>query len=447
MEAIASTVSVLIGVVAAIWCAYRTRAVFPIIFIVAYQLIWTLVSCAYNEQGVYLSDIQKVTDFSGSSFRLAILLGLFFAGCVMASKLFIRGDETADEGWGLPAEACTGESAERMSIYSFGIVVSSICVALLFLNLLVSGSVLTNSGITRFNFYSDYSKIKIAQYVVYLSCGITIFLGSCLFQQEKKSYKVFAGALFILLMVYYRLIGEEAGPLIVNGLYLFLPLLVTLFNKPVTPATKKVIKRAVAVLAVIMLIILGFKQSAMDGKTYYGAENQNSFVYRLMAAQSTTWIGVDSVVMGNNQPDLGQFVTEIEASLGIKDPESSGIWYLMEQIMPASDYARYSLQNATLNAGYPALPEMIFGFVGAMLVVFVDGFLFALYCWYFFKKIVNKQIVRMGLAAVLFQQVCNVVTMGGIWYLSNVVPVACAVALIYIELIYAWHRKKGGCLV
>lgn len=436
-----SAFAVMLGASAIIWCALRTRAVFPIIFLVAYQLFWTLISCAYDEQGVYLSDIQTQVVFNGSSIRLSILLGLFFAGTVAASKLLPPKALSSSCKEELQDGPSFGVVSQGASIYGVGIAVSALCVVILYANLAMSGTVLTNGDITRFNFYSDYSRLQIAQYVVYLSCGISIFLGSCLFCQKSKKVKVVACVLFVLLMAYYRLIGEEAGPLIVNGLELFLPYLVVLFDKPISANTKKKIKKAIAVLGIIMIVILGFKQSAMSDNGYYGVENQDYFVYRLMAAQSTTWIGADAVAIAQG-PDLGQIAVELGGVVGQEDPESTGIWYLMKKIMPASDYGRYDAQHATLNAGYPALTEMIFGFVGAMPMVFFDGLFFYLVSYYFYRKIVGRQIVRMVLAAILFQQVCNVVTMGGIWYLSNLVPVACVIALLYIELICAWARRR-----
>lgn len=426
----------------AIYCK-KMIAYLPIIFVVLYQSIWLIVSSANVEQGVYLTDTQQYAYFNLSTLRLVILTVLFYSGTLVCRSIIRR---YRKEEVVLTEQVSSARELGfiQASVGLGACILSCIAVTiLLYVNIMLSGSILSNPNITRFNFYTDYSRIPVCQYIGIILPAIFLFCGLVINFCRSIASKFLCGLIAVLLFLYLWLVGNEATAFMTNGIYFVLPWLISVVRTyRIGDAGKKALRRAFVIVLVIVLLVLAVKYSAAQGYSIYGAEDQDSFSYRLLSLQANIWWNIDRICLFSQRPDFGQLGTEIAAFFGAANGRDYGIWYLMAQAMPSVEFSRYVLGNGTLNAGYPAINISIYGYFLGGIVTFIDGIIFFLFVYYLNRKIINRQYIVACIAIVLFVQEAKVVTMGGVWYLGNLVPMGCMFLLLYWEFINSWANRR-----
>lgn len=406
----------------------RTLVLLPVLVFVLYQNLWLLLSCVYVEQGVYLADTRRMSYFDGSTLRLLLFLIAFFCGLIIALRLAERyGWAKFDGGWDLEA------TSERLNkaFYYLAVFVCLALSAVLAANLLLSGTILTTSSITRFNFYTTYSAIGIAQYISYVQIPICLFAGMVIVYRKSMLSRIFALCLFLFQVTYLWLMGNEATAFMVNALFFMLSWL----GKALAShkLNVRVLRRSAVICLVFIFGVLAVKYYSVVGGSIYSAESEDSFTYRLLALQSNTWWNVDGLVWKDADGDPGQRFTEMGQLFGNTDSTEAGIWYLMQRIVPEAEYVRYILENGTLNAGYPTINIAIFGYAGGVAETFFGGFVFMLASVYFYGEVRNGQFLCACMSSLVYMQFVRMYTMGGIGYLFNLLPMLCAVLLVCWE--------------
>lgn len=442
MSAVFNTILILIALALLYGYSKKIAYILPVMFFLLYQYLWTLVSCAYNEQGAYLPDMGATIGFTFSALRLFIFYGVFLLGTLFANSLF--------EVWARNKTSRADSKEEALDVSApkqnellilFALFVSTVLIGVVAINLVISGSVFTNPDITRFNFYTDYSRIPIVQYIGYLYCAISVFCGLVFFCGKSNFLRAWALLLFGVMIICIRGAGEEAGGLISNSLFFLMPFFVQLFHNLHLNVNKRKLRIALICAGAVLLAIFMTKYVAMKDVTVYGASDQNSFWFRFLNAQSETWSAGDALYLANGSPDFQQLGVELLSLFGLAPDHSYGIWYLMWQTMPSAEAARYIVGNGTINAGYPLINIYIYGYFLGAIVTFIDGAVYFFFCHYFYEKLLKQQVVRATLMSLVFSSATNVVTMGGIWYIGNLIPVACMVVLVFTEMLDSATRK------
>jgi len=445
MSAVFNTILILLALALLYGYSKKISYILPVMFFLLYQYLWTLMSCAYNEQGAYLPDMGATIGFTFSALRLFIFYGVFLLGTLFANSLFeARARSKTGRGGSKEQDFAISVPKQNELLILSALFVSTVLIAIVALNLIISGSVFANPDITRFNFYTEYSCISIAKYIGYLYCAISVFCGLVFFCNKSNFLRAWALLLFGVMLICIRGAGEEAGGLISNSLFFLMPFFVQLFHNLHLDVNKKKLRIALICAAVVLLAIFMTKYVAMRDITAYGASDQNSFWFRFLNAQSETWSAGDALYLANGSPDFNQLGVEMLSLFGLAPDHTYGIWYLMFQTMPSAEATRYILGNGTINAGYPLINIYIYGYFFGAIVMFFDGIVYFLFCHYFYEKLLKQQVVRATLMSLVFSSATNVITMGGIWYIGNLIPVACMITLAFIEMLDAAARKRTG---
>lgn len=125
----------------------HTEYFFAMLIIIVYW-IQLLVSSAYIETGVYLKDIGKTSYATGVTIRLFLMIELmlcmisFWAG--KHPKIVIENPKEGKHTYN------TFKHVERILFVLY---------AYRLLDVIVSGNILTNSNVNRFNYFSEFSKL------------------------------------------------------------------------------------------------------------------------------------------------------------------------------------------------------------------------------------------------------------------------------------------------
>lgn len=189
--------------------------VLSIIFIYWIQLV---ISSAYIETGVYLKDIGVRSYPTGVTLRLVCMLELFLiVFSVVASRL-----SKID----VP-RAFSGRAYDETWWIRFVL----ICIfAYRLVDVLISGNIVTNPSLNRFNYYEMYSKLPFASVIDYFSyplmwvCGLFFALGKG--RQKAVPLLIFV---FNCLTMYLR--GIEFGGYLQCAVYFFVPVLIPMAKR------------------------------------------------------------------------------------------------------------------------------------------------------------------------------------------------------------------------
>jgi hypothetical protein len=112
--------------------------------------IQLLISSAYIESGIFLIDFLEQSYATGFTIRFFLLLELQLIVIVFA---FRKAGNVKDEKF-------EGFSKRQEKLWNL---ICMNAVVYLLINVLVSGNIFTTSSVTRFNFYSTFSRLPYAQ--------------------------------------------------------------------------------------------------------------------------------------------------------------------------------------------------------------------------------------------------------------------------------------------
>lgn len=386
-----------------------------------------LVSSAYIETGVYLKDIGKTSYATGVTVRLFIMIEvLIFTIMHFADKWKRKIQNTEEE-----TEAiynCAGWNKVLILLYGYRL-----------LDILISGNILTNSDVTRFNYFTDYSKLPMAQVVDYFSYPLLWIAGYNFVHASTKKHKIVAILVLLMNVSSLFLRGIQFGGYLQCAIYFLSPLLLKLAKR------RKLLKfryiAAATVLVVVMLIpkYNHFAEAISKGNadTSYGLNTAYEFLmYRMLAQEADLTWEIDRQVIEEGYVDPLQYLNEMASIIGIPVDTETGTHYLMDRGCSLSALATYSLGSATVTGGYPMIYPAMFGYIFCIPFLLLDGFLMALLCRCICRSLKEHRLVRLVMAAYILCQCYTIVISSDFSAIGNIIP------KIFIVLLIITIEKK-----
>lgn len=411
----------------------NVKGYFIILMLQVFFSIWLVASVGYIESGVYNRDLEIVTTFNFSTLRLVIYEFIFFITIWCWAKI------------------------TKINVYNYrisNIIVNKkvqyfsntivFLINILFtLNLILSGSILTNSDISRFNFYTTYSKIGFIRPLFYLVNPLSAVMGLNFIFSRNKKIKILSLVNVIIMLIYARLTGNEFGVLLYIVFYFFLATIINTVNsieakrnwvKIFIKRYKKYILYAICLFGLVILVkINSFKH--VNVFSQITESPIGAFLYRALGLQGDTWWATDKLTI-NGYKDTMQISNEFKAIFDETMKGQVGIQYLMKLILPQTSLNRYIWGGAELMSGYPALNIAMYGYIPTALITIIEASLFFELTSYVYKKVIKKQYFRVFLSVALLEQVMKVFGIGGIWYIGNLIPIMSIILILVIEYVY-----------
>lgn len=405
----------------------HTEYFFAMLIIVVY---WTqlLVSSAYIETGVYLKDIGKTSYATGVTIRLFLMIE--FMLCLISywagkhPKIVI---ENPKEG------RYTYNTFKRVECVLF------LLYAYRLLDVIVSGNVLTNSNVNRFNYFSEFSKLPFAQIIDYFSYPCLWMLGYILLLGEKKRQKAFPIAIFLMNLLSVFLCGVEFGGFLQCTLYFLGPLLLSMAKR------RKLIKlRYVAVAAILLVVMLipkynHFSEAIENGHadTSYGLTTAYDFLmYRMLAQEADLTWEIDRQVWIDGDIDPERAFDVAKEVIGIPTAVNS-TQYLMNRGCSSSALTIYSYSTATVTGGYPILWVAIFGYFFAIPFLIVDSYLLFLVIRCICEGMEKQRLFLILAGGYLVCQCYTIVISANFSAIGNTIP------HIFIVLLLILYKRIG----
>lgn len=397
--------------------------VLSIIFIYWIQLV---ISSAYIETGVYLKDIGVRSYPTGVTLRLVCMLELFLiVFSVVASRL-----SKID----VP-RAFSGRAYDETWWIRFAL----ICIfAYRLVDVLISGNIVTNPSLNRFNYYEMYSKLPFASVIDYFSyplmwvCGLFFALGKG--RQKAVPLLIFV---FNCLTMYLR--GIEFGGYLQCAVYFFVPVLIPMAkrNKLIKP---KYI--AFATLAIALMLVPKYMHfsDALDNNeadTSYGLNTAGDFLlYRALAQEADLTWEIDRQIVENGTIDPSRMSDELALLAGDSKTISS-TQYLMNRGCSPSALIIYSYSSAAVTGGYPVLWAAILGYPFCAVPIIIDSICIILVARCIWTGIAKVKLLRLLSAAYLLCQYHTIVMSADMSSLGNLLP---HIFILYL-LLFGWDKK------
>ena len=372
---------------------------------------WMMISVAYLEKGVNIK-AHMITYQNGSTIRLAIYEVIFFLSALLTIKVMHRKNET-----NFRKKTIEFNNEDRKD--KFWLIIIASCTLILLFDALISPNKITNSKVTRFNFYLDFSKLSFITYYIslfinYLFCVNGIILLNSI---KNKRYKLRNMSILLLLIaiIYEYLIDVEFMGYIYLIIIFMTPILMNLSLEKYKFLT---VKNLLIVTTVVMIALIPKLLFFSKSTVYKGVADStlDKFIYRSLALQGEVWWGTDNLCQKRSSSDIHQMKNEMNALINDENRFNAGIWYLSYLIIPKYNH---TASLATLNCGHPAILIAIFGYLGAVIAQCICGIIFAIFTVILKRKIERKQYASVFFAYAIWYMTYTAFYMGGIWYFGG----------------------------
>ena len=395
--------------------------IFPLLIPFLLNVIINIISCAYIEEGIYVADINKYSYMTGSTIRLALLNYVFLFTVIFLYKI--------NKQKILRIKKCIiNENTNYIALS-----VITIFTLYLLVDILISGSIISNSNINRFNYYSDYSTLPLISLVSSLRYSFSFLSGLVFISTYRRKYKFWSCICVLGLIISWYLVGNQFTGILYVVIYFFMPILILLLKSRV----KLINFKNVSIVIIIVCVALLPKLSYFQNNGIYGLNNSNYnsafslLLYRAFGLQSALWWEIDRQVFVEGFRDFSQISNELLSLFSSSNQYDTGIYYLMEKGMPQSEFIRYIQGNGTLCAGHPGIEIVTLGYIGAAIMMIFEAVLF----FFLIKKIticvLNKEYFSCLIYVTLLYEGMKVFTVGGFLWLGNTIPKLCILYLLF----------------
>lgn len=402
----------------------------PFLFYLLYAYTLPILSNLYLEQGIYITEQERYSYFTGSTFRLLFYTSIFLLICFFSLQLF---QHITSKKKVFISKRISRIKPKSVSMSLFYIVI--LMEFLMYLNLFASEIPLFSPSITRFNYWESSCFPFLRQIIGNISLPIAMILGiyymyfsnNNLYHWRKKT--IF---LFLLYIVYLYLIGQKFSAQFLAIYFFFLPYWVINFKKA---SLFLFSKRSLKYILPIGLLIFGFILykyqftgiSEMKGSAWSG------MIYRILGLQGHVYWGIDEMVFHQNLYGWHYF------SEFLRD-NWNGLLLEMNLIGP-SNLDWYLEHNIQFTAGYPAILLLINPIL-AIFIQMVFAFIFSLSVFYTYTMLLYNNIVRSFFGLMIIFQIQYGLSMGNFQFFYSIKFIIPLVGILIIEILYIFMQRE-----
>ena len=358
---------------------YRTFIFFAFI---SFTQSWSLLSCFYNDLGIYNMELFRFTEPTYATFRLAVVYIVFNLGFYAATKIF-RAHQLKKVDFRLTGELLN-LGPLRLLVYC-GAVALVVYLAYGFWH----GGIPLFSGFDRFNYFESTGKIE--RIIVIYGFLISFLLG--LFTERGKlvTPQTIGLAVFLIYLI------------LTSNKFSALSLQMACFAAPVFARRvyhlrgKNVIgKRHLIMGLIVLVVMMSFVFASYNFLMGNSALAGEFFRSRLLAFQGELWWAVDYDYYHNEIYDANHWNVELNAILEPNEVAATdvGMKYVMIRVL-GPDLAYPVIETGYLyTMAYPAILRMMVPYPVVILIQGLGGFVFFLMLYYLYYSVVYRHALR-----------------------------------------------------
>ena len=363
----------------------RMRAYTVLAGYVMFLQSWSLVSCFYNDLGIYNFELLRHTETTLATSRLALFfivfnLGFFLAVACLARRPLVRRD------YSLGARNLRLGNL-KVTAYFLGLVL----LGYIAYSFYVDGIPILE-GIQRIVFIRSAGPVQ----RFLLSYGAYIAFALGYFRHLRGKFSV-NGILLTLMLLNLVLIGNKFSALVRLLVAYYLPVFVRSWTANPSMRIWR-LRYLVIGLAVVTVLLAGAfaSYSAMPS-----VEDAGKLLFeRVLALQGHLWWASDYALFALDRFDPGHWQAEWAAIAQLGDvPEGSvGMKYVMVQAIGADKAFAVLDTGYRYTMAYPAILVLTFPYPIALILQFMAGGLLGLFLYYLHYCLVYRHFIRAILA-------------------------------------------------
>lgn len=368
----------------------KFNSIFALIFPFVYGYTTVFFSCLYIE--LFPSEIYEqgvVSHFNGASFLLFLVLSFSVVSVVLTFQVFFKRFNYS-----------SGDIKPLLPVSLL------ICVVLLevFLiaHIMVSGSPLFSSGVTKFSFWREQALFKSLAVFNWLLYPIVFVVGSSgayFLYNKKRLASILSFVVLVLACFYYVSWGNKFSALLLVVFFYFIPGLVSFrvrFGKKF-PIFRRTFFMSLFFLFAVGILVMGQYEKFQSR----GLDVEEQLVERVLVLQGHVWWGGVNEVLsfgGDYQHVLDEFKSIFVGG----EVGEAGMSYIMKRLAPAGLFSSYVESGVEFTGGYPAIAILTLGLVGGALVSAFSWGIFGVFLFYLWRLISQGSRFRLFFAAYIY---------------------------------------------
>lgn len=409
----------------------------PFLFYLIYACIFPIASNLYLEQGVYVTEQERISYFTGSTLRLIFYDSILFITCFIS--LYVVKESIVKKSITKERDMTNGYcfliKPQRYTFLLFYVVI--FIEILIFLNLFMSEIPLFSSSVTRFNYWENSRFPSLRILVGNISLPIAVILGIYFMLFSNNDLHIWKRrtlVLFIIYIAYLYLIGQKFSAQLLAVYLFFLPYWVSNFKKVSSFLFSMRFLKIFIPLVIIMFGFILYKYQ-FTGISEMSGSALSGIFYRIFGLQGHVYWGIDEMVFQQNSYGWHYVAEFVDKGL-------NGLLLEMELIGP-SNLSWYLDNNIRFTAGYPAIAILFHpGF--AVIIQMVFGILFSLLILYTYQMLIKSYVYRSFFALMILLQFQIGLSMGDFAFLYAIKFLIPLVGLFFTQtLVYLACPKKA----
>lgn len=405
---------------------FRAHAVLLLYFFAL--TLWVLISCFYNDLGVYNMELFRFTEPTFSTARLAVFglvfnAGIWFIGSLIGDRPLSRVDYRLT---GVPKNLGT------VKLIAFG----AIAALVMFLGyLLVRDGVPLLQGIDRHTVFVEAGPVQ-KRVIIY--GPLLAFLLGCV--RLKTGRFNLSPLIFTAFVGYAVLLGNKFSFL----LLLVVPYLAAYFAVPrsVSSRFRSAVFRRIALGSLAVIAIAFFAYSSYLSKMGDSRLASAYLKSRILAFEGEMWWAVDNDVWRHGRYDPYHWQAELN---NVIDPDQTedgavGLKYLMvKAIGPQKAFPIFRSGYLYTNS-YPAILIAMFPYWLALIVQFLAGALYFVLIYYLHYAVAYRHILRAGVLFVVLLPYLGLILVGNF---ATFVTAAMGLKILLLLALESMPRAVG----
>jgi hypothetical protein len=398
---------------------------------IAFSQMWALVSCFYNDLGIYNIELFRYTEPSYATFRLGMLYLVFNLGFLLVmAAVKDRPLTRVDYRW---SRETLDSGGVKLAIYTaIGLLIVDI------VHSFYAGGIPALSGFNRLMYIREASKLE--QILTLYSYLIAFALGY--FRIKRGRFSV-NGVLVFVFIIYSIFIGNKFSAIITILVYYYAPIFARYVSAH--PGVKILTKRTVIVSVCTVLILLGIAFGSYLWVFGDSALAATYFKNRTLAFQGEMWWAADYGYYHDDLYDPGHLKTEFDAIVSPDDvaPTDVGMKYLMIRVLGPEKAYPIIEKGFLYTMTYPAILLTMIPLWVTFIIQFFAGVVFAVILYYLYYSVVYGHFVRSIIAVTILLPYTVVLVTGNLFVFFSFGMLIKIAVLLILEIVGV-YRLRGA---
>ena len=417
-----NAIAVLAHITFGLWIWNRERFHTVLFGFVLFVQTWSLVSCFYNDLGIYNFELFRATETTLATTRLALFYLIFNLGFLLAASL-LRKRPLARRDFSLGAGDLRLGNL-KLSAYFLGLLLIAY-IAYSF----ASGGIPILEGIDKVLFYKQAGPVE--RFLLGYGFIIAFVLGY--FRRQRGRFSV-NGLLLILMLVYLVMTGNKFSALMKLAISYWAAVFVV--HVKATPGFKVIRLRYVVIGGITVLVLVAGAYASYLFWNLNPQEAQQLLLDRVLALQGHLWWATDYRLFVLDGFDSNHWLAELQAvvNLGQVAEGSVGMKYVMVQaIGPEKAFPIFDI-GYLYTMAYPAILVLTFPYPVALVLQLLVGGMFCGVLYYLYYSLLYRHFVRALIAFTVVMPFLGVLGSGDLWVLLTPGVVFKLLILLSLEL-------------